>query len=168
MNTADWAILIVVAISGLISLKRGFVKEALSLVVWLLAFIVAMMFREPMRVLLARWIETPSLQLIAAFGLLFIITLFVGSLVASLIGKLVKATGLSGTDRYLGFCFGLARGLLVVLSALMLLPGLVPIDQDVWWRESVLIPELLKLEPVANDFAVAIHKLVTGWFSQSV
>lgn len=165
MNWADWAIVAIVLISGLLSLRRGFVKEALSLLVWLLAFAVAMLFREPMQLVLEAWIATPSLRAIAAFAILFIATLVVGGLVSSIVGQLVKVTGLTGTDRYLGFCFGLLRGVMVVIAGLIMIPALAPIDQDLWWQQSVLIPELLKLEPVANDLVTAVRKLVAGWIS---
>ena len=99
MNWADWTILTIIAISSLFSLKRGFVREALSLVTWVSAFIVARLFSQSLSFLLEPYIETPSVRVVAAFAILFIATLIVGVLINKLIGALIEATGLSATDR---------------------------------------------------------------------
>jgi membrane protein required for colicin V production len=138
MVWADYAILIIVALSAVISVWRGFVKEALSLVGLIAAFWVALTFQQPMATLLAPYIETPSLQLIVAFALLFVCTLIIAGLINHLAGQLVQKTGLSGTDRFLGVLFGIARGI-VLVAILVLLAGLTPIPADPWWKESVFI-----------------------------
>src|SRR5690606_38115694 len=113
----DWAIIAVIAVSSLISLKRGFVKEALSLVTWIVAGVVAWMFGGALAEHLSEFIATPSVRVIAACALLFIVTLLVGGLVNFLIGELIRVTGLDGTDRVLGMVFGAARGALLVVVA---------------------------------------------------
>ena len=145
MNWADWLIIVVIVISALISLKRGFVKEALSLVTWILAFVIARTFSFNFSTLLVDYIDTYSVRVAAAFFLLFVLTLIVGSLINYLITSLIKMTGLTGTDRLLGMVFGMARGALLVVVAVALLK-LTPMAQDVWWRESYLIPHFLLLE----------------------
>lgn len=164
MNWADWAILGIVLVSSLISLKRGFVKEALSLVIWILAFIVAMLFGERLAVLLTDLISTPSVREMTAFVLLFAATLIVGAMVNYLVGELVRMTGLSGTDRLFGMMFGVARGLVVVMALLILLPSLVPLDQDSWWHESALIPHFLAFEHWARSLAAETTQFFFQWF----
>ena len=112
----DWAIIAIIAISSLISLKRGFVKEALSLVTWIIAGVVAWMFGGALSQHLTDFIEMPSARVIAGCAILFVATLLVGALVNFLIGELVRVTGLSGTDRFLGMVFGGARGALLVAT----------------------------------------------------
>ncbi|MFM8355081.1 MAG: CvpA family protein, partial [Gammaproteobacteria bacterium] len=68
----------------------------------------------------------------------------VGGLVQWALGALVKSTGLSGTDRLLGFVFGGARGVLVCLVGLIALRAFV--EQTAWWQSSLIIPELLAFE----------------------
>ncbi len=152
MNWADWTIIAIIAISSLFSLKRGFVKEALSLVTWVAALIVARLFSASMETILQPYLETPSLRLISAFAILFIVTLIVGALVSQLIGMLVAATGLSGTDRVLGVGFGAARGFLLAV-VLVALAGMTPAINDFWWRESKLIPHLVLMESWTRDVA---------------
>lgn len=138
----DWAIIAVILVSGLISLRRGFIKEALSLVIWIVAGAIAWLFGGALAEHLGSYIETPSARTIAACAILFVATLLVGALISFLFGELVRATGLTGTDRLLGMVFGVARGALLVVVLVGLL-SLAPVQQDNWWRESSLVPHFL-------------------------
>lgn len=160
MNWADWAILAVLVVSSLISIKRGFVKEALSLIVWIIAFVVAVTFKEPFSSLLVDHINTPSIRDLVAYGVLFGATLIVGAMVNYLIGELVRLTGLSGTDRLFGMIFGFLRGFIVVMVALIFAPAILSVDQDPWWTESVLIPRFLEFEVWFKDAYADISAFV--------
>ena len=159
MKWADWVIIAVIVVSSLISLKRGFVKEALSLVTWVVAFVVARLFTDNLSTLLAEYIDTPSARVVAAFAILFIATLFIGALLSNLIGLLIKATGLSGTDRVLGMVFGIARGGLIVVVLIALL-GMTPVIQDRWWQQSTLIPHFAVMEEWTQNIASEASDLI--------
>lgn len=151
MNWADWTIVTIIGVSCLISILRGFVREALSLAAWIAAVVVATTFHARLAAQLARWVETPSIQLLLAFAALFVGTLVVGSIVNYIVGAMVRAGGLSGLDRTLGIAFGLVRGGLIVLALIMLLPMALPVRADAWWQESLLIPHFELLENWARD-----------------
>lgn len=155
----DWSILALIAVSGLISLTRGFVREALSLLIWLVASGLAWLYGGALAGHLAPYIELPSARVIAACAILFVVTLMIGALITHLLGALVQATGLTGTDRLLGMVFGLARGALLVVIVVGLL-SLAPVQQDPWWRQSVLLPEFLMIADWSKN-------LVLGFFQQS-
>ncbi|MAE04349.1 MAG: colicin V production CvpA [Porticoccaceae bacterium] len=161
--TADIAIVAIVAISGLISLIRGFVKEAMSLVIWVAAFAVAMTFKEMAADMLVNVIALASMRQLAAWAGLFVGTLLLGAMVNFLLGKLVSSTGLSGTDRTLGLVFGVFRGLLVVLAIVIILPKAVPVDQDPWWIASSLIPLFQDFEVWGKEVAGAVKDFLTSW-----
>ncbi len=163
-NGADWAIVAVVVLSALISLARGFVREALSLLVWFVAFVVAFFFSDRLAPLLGNLVELPSLRYLAAFAILFVCTLIVGSVVNFLIVQLVRITGLSAIDRLLGVMFGICRGVLIALLILIFLPKIIPVEQDPWWQQSRLIPRVLVLENWSRETASA----VTGWGKQQL
>lgn len=141
----DWVIIALIAVSTLISLKRGFVKEALSLVSWVGAFIIARTFHPQMQSLLETTVETPMVRLVAAFAILFFGTLIVGAIINNMIGHLVRATGLTATDRVLGMGFGLLRGLVVVIVAIAF-TRYTPLSEDTWWRTSIMIDRLAVVE----------------------
>jgi len=161
--TADIAIVAIVAISGLISLIRGFVKEAMSLVIWVAAFAVAMTFKEMVADRLVNFIALASMRQLAAWAGLFVGTLLLGAMVNFLLGKLVSSTGLSGTDRTLGLVFGVFRGLLLVLAIVIILPKAVPVDQDPWWIASSLIPLFQDFEVWGKEVAGAVKDFLTSW-----
>ncbi|VAW74964.1 Colicin V production protein [hydrothermal vent metagenome] len=138
MIWVDYFILAIVTISALLSLWRGFVKEALSLASWVAALWVAMLFFDDLGRFLAQWIDTNSVRSAVAFVILFVGTVIVGGIVNFLVGLLVEKSGLSATDRALGVLFGVARGI-VIVSVLVMLAGLTPVPGDVWWRESLLL-----------------------------
>lgn len=159
MNWADWTIVAIISISCLISIWRGFVKEALSLLAWVIASFVAIAFHPRLAVVLAQWIETPSIRTVLAFIALFAGTLLIGSLLNYLLVSLIRATGLGGLDRLLGMGFGVARGLLLVLALIILTPMLLPVDQDPWWQQSRLIPHFVMMEGWSRESFGSI----VGW-----
>ncbi len=140
MNWLDYAILAVIAVSVVISLIRGFVREVISLVVWIAAFWIGIRFSEDVAVYFGDYIVSPTLQLGAAFALLFVGTLIVGAIINYIAGQLVGRTGLSGTDRYIGVIFGIARGL-VVVAVVIVAAGLTALPREAWWQESVLVAQ---------------------------
>ena len=155
----DWGIVAIICISCLISLQRGFVKEALSLLTWIVAGTVAWMFGGALAEHLVDFIEIPSVRVIAGCGILFVATLVLGALVNFLISELVRVTGLSGTDRFLGMAFGAARGSLLVVILVGLI-SLAPVQQDSWWQKSILIPHFLM---VADWSKSLILRMTEGW-----
>lgn len=138
MNWADYCILGVLALSVLIGLWRGLIAEVMALVCWAAAFTVAWLFGERLAAQFTS-IEVPSVRLLVGYGLCFLGVLIAGALLAFVLRKLVAGSGLSGTDRLLGMLFGLARGVLLVLLAVLLL-GFTPFPRDPWWRQSQLMP----------------------------
>ena len=164
MNWADWAIVGVLGLSALISIVRGFIKEAISLLIWVAAAVIASIFHESLSVWLVDLISTPSLRLTAAWAGLFIGVLIVGGLLNYLLGKLVEATGLSGTDRLLGMFFGIARGLIIIMAIVIVLPEILPVGQDVWWNESTLIPHFLRFEDWAKESGSAVADFLKNLF----
>lgn len=160
----DWAIIAVIAISSLISLRRGFFKEALSLLTWIVAGAVAWMFGGALSEHLAGFVETPSMRVIAACALLFLVTLLVGALINFLIGELIRVTGLSGTDRFLGMVFGAARGALLVV-VLVGLCSLAPVQQDQWWQQSNLLPHFLIVADWSKNLILG---LTSQWLASGI
>ena len=135
----DYVILAIIGLSMLVGLWRGFLREIISLLSWAAAFIIAFLFVHDAAAWLQPYIPVPSVRTILAFGGLFLATLIIGGLVNMLVGQMVKATGLSGTDRMIGILFGVLRG--VVLVALLLTAvSFTPVPDDPWWQSSVLVP----------------------------
>lgn len=144
LNIADIVILAIILISGLLALQRGFFRELVALATWIAAFIIARFFGPSLEILLADTLDTPSARMALAFAILFIATMVVGALINHLLGELIRATGLTGTDRVLGMGFGIVRGAIIVVVLVALGKHLFAADE--WWYSSVLITYFAGME----------------------
>lgn len=139
LTWVDIALLAVLGLSSLVGLWRGFVVEVMSLVVWIAAFWLAFAFGDDVAALFDGVVQAEAAKLFLGYATLFFGALLVGGLVTWLMGRVVKSTGLSGTDRLLGLGFGLARGF-VLASVLVLLLGFTPLPQQGEWSQSRVLP----------------------------
>ena len=90
MNTVDYILVVLMAISGLVGVLRGFIREALSVLVWILALWGAARYGGQLGPLLSAVLDEPALQLWAARTLVFVGILFAGSLLGWLVGYLIR------------------------------------------------------------------------------
>lgn len=146
MAVADIVIIVIVVLSILIGIVRGFVRESLSLVSWVLALWVAFNFAGDAGQIFTDYLAEEPLRNAAGFVLLFIGTLLIASVTSFLIHKLFSATGMTGTDRSLGGVFGLVRGVLLI-AVLVLLGNVLGVPKQAWWQQSRVIP---LVEPIAT------------------
>ena len=123
LNLADWFILIVLIASGIISFARGFTKEFLSLFLWLAAFIAAISLEYLATPKINEFIGNAEISKIISYIVVFVIFIFIGGMIIKFISKLIKWSGASGFDRFLGFMFGLIRGSIVLFVIFLLLPS---------------------------------------------
>tara|TARA_B100001109_G_scaffold57170_1_gene46279 strand:+ start:187 stop:777 length:591 start_codon:yes stop_codon:yes gene_type:complete len=123
LNFADWFILVVLIASGLISFSRGFTKEFLSLFLWVAAFIAAISLEFLATPKIDEYIGNPEISKILSYITVFVVFIFLGGIVIKFISKLIKWSGASGFDRFLGVLFGLTRGLIVLFAIFLLLPN---------------------------------------------
>jgi len=123
LNLADWFILIVLIASGIISFARGFTKEILSLFLWLAAFIAAISLEYLATPKINEFIGNEEISKIISYIVVFLIFIFIGGMIIKFISKLIKWSGASGFDRFLGVMFGLIRGSIVLFVIFLLLPS---------------------------------------------
>ena len=141
-TAVDWAIIAVLGLSILLSLWRGFVREAVSLAGWIAAFVIANMFVGEMATFLQQWIANVTGRYVAAYALLFAGMLIVAGIVGKLSAQVVKVTGLTLLDRLLGTVFGFARGIIIVLVVVYVLRQLSLPQNLLWLDESLLMPHV--------------------------
>lgn len=144
MIWVDFVIVGIIALSAVISLVRGFVREAVSLAGWIVAVWLSITYMDVVALYLQPYIAVPSLRMAAAFATVFIGVLVASGFVVFIIGVVIDKTDMSGTDRVLGVVFGLARGVAIV-GVVVALAGLTPVPQDPWWRQSVTLPHFERL-----------------------
>lgn len=143
INWIDIAILTLLSISVIMGIIRGFVREAFSLVTWLMAVFLGIRYTIPFSNYLAS-IDMLGLRYLVSFVILVLTTLIIGGLLSHLIGRLIKFTGFGVTDRIIGTFFGLARGV-IVISLVILVAAFTPFSKDPLWTTSQLIPRFQPL-----------------------
>ncbi|SFP20225.1 CvpA family protein [Tranquillimonas alkanivorans] len=117
----------VIVLSAILAYSRGLVREALSIAGWVAAAIVAFVFAPAARPLMGeipvigpRLSESCELSIIASFAVVFAIALVIVSIFTPLFSSAVRKSALGGIDQGLGFLFGVARGVLLVLIAFLI------------------------------------------------
>jgi len=141
-NEVDWVIIVVLSMSMILSLWRGFTREAISLAGWVAAFVIANVFAAQLAGLLSAWISNITGSYVAAYALLIVGTLIVAGLVSKLVARVVRVSGLSLLDRLLGTIFGFARGIILVLVAAYIVRQLAPPQNVVWLEQAQLMPHI--------------------------
>ena len=148
LNIADWFILIVLSASGLISLARGFTKEFLSLFLWIVAFVAAVSLESLATPSINEYVGNEEISKILSYIVVFMICIILGGMVIKFISKLIKWSGASGFDRFLGVLFGLGRGLIVLFVIFLLLPSSV---------KSTDLIDKSKITPLIEKYAPQIE-----------
>jgi len=148
LNIADWFILIVLTASGLISLARGFTKEFLSLFLWIVAFVAAVSLESLATPTINEYVANEEISKILSYIVVFMICIILGGMVIKFISKLIKWSGASGFDRFLGVLFGLGRGLIVLFVIFLLLPSSV---------KSTDLIDKSKITPLIEKYAPQIE-----------
>ena len=148
LNIADWFILIVLTASGLISLARGFTKEFLSLFLWIVAFVAAVSLESLATPTINEYVGNVEISKILSYIVVFMICIILGGMVIKFISKLIKWSGASGFDRFLGVLFGLGRGLIVLFVIFLLLPASV---------KSTDLIDKSKITPLIEKYAPQIE-----------
>jgi membrane protein required for colicin V production len=86
--------------------------------------------------------DNPVTRYLAAFALIFLVVVIIGSLLGWVLSRAIRAIGLGFVDRLLGAVFGVARGVLIVVIA-VLLAGLTTLPRQEWWQNALLAPPLV-------------------------
>ncbi len=135
MTWVDYAVLAIIGVSVVWSIVHGLVRELLALASWVAAFFVAQIGAATVAPLLPEAIPNPSLRLLAAFLALFLTALLVMTLLSIAVSSLVRSAGLGMLDRTLGAVFGFARGLGIVMIA-VLMAGLTGLPRHPAWQHA--------------------------------
>ncbi len=147
MNGADHLFAVILLVSGILGCIRGFIREAIALLSWLVALWVAWHFAYLVDPLLGGALATPGVREWAGRAIVLLLVLLVGAAIGSIVSYYAhRASGLAVTDRLVGAVFGLMRGVIIV--GLIVIGGrAVDLDLEPWWSKTKSMPIA---EAVAN------------------
>jgi membrane protein required for colicin V production len=136
LSWVDWTMLGLLALSVLVGLSRGLVFELMSLVGWIVAYVLAQLFSPEVAQHVPVGERGETLNLLIGFAITFIVVLIIWSVLARLLRMLIRATPLTVPDRVLGGGFGLLRGVLVLLVVATLVAFLPAVQRSAAWTQS--------------------------------
>lgn len=140
MTPIDYILIAIVVISMLFGAVRGFLRESVALLGWLIGLWLAWRYAPELQPYLGGTLEGTELQVWVARLILLLGAVLAAWLVGGLLGYLVQRSGLTlGLDRILGGVFGLVRGAVIVGFAVMLADA-ARMNGEPWWKSSKLIP----------------------------
>jgi len=139
MTTTDYLIIAAILSSALVGAARGFLREVIALVTWIVALLVAWHFSSLITPYLGGLLSGPLVKPWAARLIVLFLVLLVGALVGAVANQFIRLSIFSGVDRLGGFAFGVLRGFLL-FGVFVLIGQLLQLDHERWWRDSHLIP----------------------------
>jgi membrane protein required for colicin V production len=156
MNLADYLVIAAILISAAVGAVRGFLREAIALITLILALFFAWQFSGAIEPYLGGLLSKPPASTWAARAIIFLVVLLLGMGVAAVLSYFVRLSLFSGTDRLLGFVFGLLRGF-VLLGVFVILGQLLQLDTNRWWERSRLMPVG---ETIANGLRAIVGETI--------
>lgn len=149
----DGILLGITLVSAVLAMVRGFSREVLSLVSWAAAAAAAYMFHKPLLPYIKPYISNDTIAWVAAMAIVFLVVLIVVSLITMKIADAIIDSRIGALDRTLGFMFGAARGVLIVVVALLFFNWLVPENQPGWVTNA-------KSKPMLDSFGQQLSGLL--------
>ena len=136
LTLLDIVLLAVMLISGLLAMVRGFMREILSIASWIVAAGVTLYGFSRAVPYVKQYVSNELLANGIAIGGLFLGTLLVVSIITVKISDAILDSRVGALDRTLGFVFGLARGLIIMVVAFLFFAWLVPGKSQPDWARN--------------------------------
>jgi len=132
----DIVLIAVMLVSGFLAMVRGFMREVLSIIAWILAAVATLYSYSKLLPYARQYFNNDAVATVAVVGGVFLLTLIVVSILTVRISDMVLDSRVGALDRTLGFLFGLARGLVIVVIAFLFFTWLVPDRSQPEWVKS--------------------------------
>jgi membrane protein required for colicin V production len=135
----DYIILAIIILSAIMGLVRGLLREAIAVITWFLAIVLAWTFAPSLEPLLGGVLEGSPLRIWAARAIIFVGVLLLGGAISVIVSHFVRVSMFAGMDKFLGFVFGIIRGV-VIVGAFTIAVQALRMDEDPRWKNSRLMP----------------------------
>jgi membrane protein required for colicin V production len=122
----DIILLVVMLISGLLAMIRGFMREILSIAAWAAAAVATLYLYARLLPYAKQYFNNDIVAAAAVIGGVFLGTLLIVSIITVRVSDMILDSRIGALDRTLGFLFGLGRGLIIVVVAFLFFDWLVP------------------------------------------
>lgn len=165
-NWLDTLICVIIAFSVLISLVRGFVREAVSLLIWGGAILLALRYADVLAPVFSKHIASANVRYTISAVIIFLLVLILGAIFNAFVSALVSRTGMGAVDRLAGMIFGFLRGILVVSVLLVFFYGGVVKNKKILESSQLVgyfMPVVVRLQALMPKKLSAMQQ----WFNGS-
>lgn len=156
MTIFDFVVIVVIALSTIVAMFRGLIREVVAIASWVAALVLGFLYAETVAGVFTGLNLSPVLAEVIGFVVVFVVVLIVGGLVARLLSHAIKMIGLGWLDGVLGAGFGVLRGVALVLLG-VLVAGLTDLPRRDWWQNALLAPPFVAAALEFRDW------LPPGW-----
>ncbi|MEO8018476.1 MAG: CvpA family protein [Pseudomonadota bacterium] len=139
MIAVDYIIIAILIISAVMGLVRGLLREAIAVITWILAIVLAWSFGSSLEPMMGGVLVGSPMRIWAARAIIFVFVLLLGGAVSVILGHFVRVSMFAGMDKFLGFVFGIIRGV-VIVGAFTIAIQALRMDEDARWKNSRLMP----------------------------
>jgi membrane protein required for colicin V production len=139
MNWIDYLLIALLAFSCIAGVLRGLLREVIALLTWIVAVWIAWHYADVLEPRLGGALASEGVRAWAARTIIFLGIVLIGTCIGAIVGRVVRLSIFSGTDRLFGGIFGFLRGL-VILGLFVMLCHALRLNGEPWWRGSTLIP----------------------------
>jgi len=158
MSAIDWLIVLTIVLSIALGVLRGVVRELIAVIGWVAAVVLAIHYAAALGTQMPDFIEWPAVRTGIAALLIILAIIFLSGAIGWVVQRLISAAKLSATDRALGACFGLLRGILLV-GVFSFFLYQTELAQQAWWKKSILLPRI----EVALDYVAPHVSVPRSW-----
>lgn len=167
MTTVDYLIIAAIVLSTAFGTMRGFLRESVALLGWLLGLWLAWKYASQLQPYLGGALKGTLLQVWVARIILLLAAVLAARLLAGLIGYLVERSGLTlGVDRVLGAVFGLVRGG-VIVGFVVMMGQAAELEGEGWWQESRLMRLGEEMAAVLREYVETGNEFVNHKASET-
>jgi len=139
MNWIDYLLIALTVISCVVGVLRGLLREVIALVTWVAAVWIAWHYAAVLEPRLGGALASEGVRTWAARSIIFLAVVLIGTCIGAIVGRVVRLSIFSATDRFFGGIFGFLRGL-VMIGLFVMLCHALRLNGEPWWRGSTLIP----------------------------
>jgi membrane protein required for colicin V production len=139
MIAVDYIIIAILVVSAVMGLVRGLLREAIAVITWFLAIILAWSFASSVEPLMGGILVGSPMRIWAARAVIFVGVLLLGGAISVVLGHYVRVSMFAGMDKFLGLVFGIIRGV-VIVGAFTIAIQALRMDEDERWKNSRLMP----------------------------
>lgn len=154
MTALDGLVIVVILFSAFLAMVRGFSREVLSLASWIIAAVAALLFYKNILPFVETYFSNKTIALIASLAIIFIIVFIIISVITMKIADVIIDSRIGALDRTVGFIFGIARGLFIMVIAILLINQLIKPDEQAPWLKDA------KTKPMLDSLSMKIWDLL--------